>query len=197
MIRPHRRLSTLLAAVLLATALLATALPASAATWEIDGLHSSAVFKVKHLETAYFYGVFGDVQGTITYDPNAPANSSIDVTIDAQSVDTRNANRDEHVKSPDFLNAKQFPTITFKSKSVEASGDDLRITGDLTLLGETREITVTATKTGQGTNPRSQKEMVGFHSEFTVDRTDHGMNFMAGPLGSEITFILSLEAQKQ
>jgi polyisoprenoid-binding protein YceI len=182
---------------LLVTALLAATSPVSAATYDIDTVHSSALFKVKHFDTAYFYGAFRTVSGTVQYDPSNPAASSIDVTIDAQSVDSRNTGRDDHLKSPDFLNAKQFPQITFKSKSVEARGDDLEVTGDLTMLGITREIQVTATKTGQGTNPRSKKDIIGFHSTFTVDRTAHDMNFMVGPLSQEISFILSLEAVKQ
>ena len=168
--------------------------PALAATYTIDGGHSSAIFKIKHLDVAYFYGAFKGVSGTLTYDEANPGAAAIDLTLDAESVDSRNDNRDTHIKSPDFLNAKQFPTITFKSKSVTASGNDLKVTGTLTLHGVSKDITVTATKTGSGTHPRSQKQMIGFHSEFTVQRSDFDMNFMVGPLSDDVTFILSLEA---
>lgn len=171
--------------------------PASAAEYAVDSVHSSALFKVKHFDVAYFYGTFRDLEGTIVYDENDPSKSSIELVIDANSVDTRNSNRDDHVKSPDFLNAKQFPKITFESTQVKPlANGDLEVTGDLTLLGVKQPITITAEKTGQGTNPRSNKEMVGFHTEFTVDRTEHDMNFMVGPLSEEITLILSLEALK-
>lgn len=180
--------------VLAAIAALLVTAPVTAATYSIDGGHSSAIFKIKHLDVAYFYGAFKGVSGTLQYDDSNPGSSSIDLTLDAESVDSRNDNRDTHIKSPDFLNAKQFPVITFKSKSVKASGEDLEITGTLTLHGVSNDITVTATKTGAGTHPRSQKEMIGFHSEFTVKRSDFDMNFMVGPLSDEVTFILSLEA---
>lgn len=180
----------------LATSLLVLPGTLGAAEYAIDTAHSSALFKVKHLDTAYFYGMFKDVSGTVSFDPANAGAASIDVTIASASVDTRSENRDNHVKSPDFLNAKQFPTITFKSKSVKASGDRLEVTGDLTLHGVTREITVQAERTGGGTHPRSGKEIVGFHASFTVDRTAHDMNFMVGPLGPEIEFVLSIEAAK-
>ncbi len=178
---------------------LALSLPvaAAAATYEIDPVHSSAIFKIKHFDTSYFYGAFKEAKGTVQYDAANPGSSSIDLTITADSVDSRNANRDEHIKSPDFLNAKQFPVITFKSKSVKGTADQLEITGTLTLHGVSKDITVKATKTGTGTNPRSQKELIGFHSEFTVKRSDFDMEFMLGPLADELTFILSLEAGKQ
>jgi polyisoprenoid-binding protein YceI len=181
-------------AVVLCLALLAV--PAAAATYEIDGTHSSAVYKIKHLGVSNFYGTFGDLKGKIEWDPANVAASSIEVVIAAESVQSRNDKRDDHIKSPDFLDAKQFPTITFKSKSVKGGAGALTITGDLTLHGVTREITVTAEKTGEGKNPRSGQDMIGFEARFTVDRTTHDMNFMVGPLTKEIDFILSVEALK-
>ncbi|MEM6703357.1 MAG: YceI family protein [Acidobacteriota bacterium] len=180
--------------LVLAALLVSLAGPALAADYTIDAGHTSALFKVKHLDTAYFYGMFKDVKGTVSYDASNPSAASIDVTIAAESVDTRSANRDDHVKSPDFLNAKQFPTISFKSKSVKANGDGLAVTGDLTLHGVTQEITVQAEVTGQGKHPRSGKDIIGFHAAFSVDRTAHDMEFMVGPLSSDIEFVLSIEA---
>ncbi len=183
--------------ILLIVALTALAAPATATDYTIDTNHSSAIFKIKHYGVSYFYGAFKTVTGTVQYDSDNPAASSIDLTIDAESVDSRVPNRDDHIKSPDFLNAKQFPAITFKSKSATASGDTIDITGTLTLHGVSKDITVTATKIGEGEHPRSKKAMVGFHSEFTVKRSDFDMNFMIGPLGDEVTFILSLETAAQ
>lgn len=169
--------------------------PAEAATYTIDPVHSSAVFKVRHFDVANFYGTFNGVSGTVSWNPENPGGSSIEVTIEADSVDTRNGQRDGHVKSPDFLNAKQFPEITFKSTGVEATGDDqLAITGDLTLHGVTKPITVTAEHTGSGEHPQSGKQLVGFEARFTVDRSDYDMDFMVGPLSSEVDFILAIEA---
>lgn len=183
--------------LILFAAALALALPASAATYTIDGSHSSALFKVKHFDVANFYGMFNEVEGTIDYDPATPAEAKINVTIKADSVDSRNTSRDDHIKSPDFLNAKQFPTITFKSTAVKPlGGDRFEVTGTLTLHGVTKELSVIAEKTGSGKNPRNGKDMVGFEARFTVDRTEYDMGFMAGPLSTDIEFTLALEAAK-
>ncbi len=181
---------------LLGALALLLALPMTAADYTIDGGHSSAVFKVKHFDIANFYGTFNDISGTLTYDAANPGASKVSVTIQAASVDSRNDQRDGHIKSPDFLNAGEFPVITFESTSVSGSADELQITGKITLHGVSKEITITAEKTGEGTNPRNQKEMVGFETRFSVDRTQHGMEFMAGPLSKDVEFILALEAVK-
>lgn len=181
----------------LAVAGLLLAVPTSATEYEIDSVHSSAIFKVTHLGVSNFYGAFSQMEGTVVYDPAAPESSTITIEIAAESVDTRNENRDGHVKSPDFLNAKQFPTIRFESTGVEATGEGrLAVTGDLTLLGVTRPVTAQVEKTGEGKHPRSGKDLVGFEARFAVDRTDYDMNFMAGPLGEEVEFILAIEAVK-
>lgn len=190
----QRSTLNLFSLAMLSALLLAT--PMAAAEYAIDGSHSSALFKVKHLDTAYFYGMFKDVSGTVSYDAANPSNSKIEVTIASGSVDSRNGNRDDHIKSPDFLNAKQFPTISFKSTGVKASGDDLTITGDLTLHGVTKSVTVDAKRTGGGKHPRSGKDIIGFHASFSVDRTAHDMDFMVGPLAKDIEFVLSIEAAK-
>lgn len=185
-------------ALSLALTTLLVALPAAAANYKVDGAHSSAVFKIKHFGTANFYGTFNGISGSIAYDAAKPEASSINVSIKADSVSSGNGNRDDHIKSPDFLNAAQFPAISFASTSVKkVSGDKLEVTGKLTLHGVTKEITITAEKIGEGTNPRSKAEIIGFEAHFSVDRTDFDMNFMAGPLGEEIGFIVSLEAAKE
>ncbi len=171
--------------------------PALAATYKIDGGHSSAIFKIKHFDVTNFYGTFDMIEGTIEYDAADPSASKIDITIAADSVQSRLGRRDEHIKSPDFLDAKQFPTITFKSKSVSGKGDSLKITGDLTLHGVTKEISFAAEKTGEGKNPRSGADLIGFEARFTVDRTDFDMGFMVGPLSKELELLIALEAAKQ
>ncbi len=191
----NRIFTPFLVALTLTTLLLAT--PVTAADYSVDAVHSSALFKVTHLGTSNFYGMFKEMEGTIVYDDANPAGSSIEITIAAESVDTRSENRDNHVKSPDFLNAKQFPKITFKSTSVKAAGGGLEVTGDLTLLGVTKPVTAKVVKTGEGKNPRSGAELIGFEATFSVDRTAHDMNFMAGPLGETIDFTLAVEAIKQ
>lgn len=195
----NSRSSSRLALAALAAALLVTGTPALAAdTYTIDGVHSSALFKVKHFDTANFYGAFRGISGTVNFDAENPANSSVEVTIDAGSVDTRNEQRDGHVKSPDFLNAAEFPNITFKSTSVSAAGDGMyEVKGNLTLHGVTKEVTAHVEHTGAGKHPRSGKDIIGFEAHLTVDRTQHDMGFMAGPLSKDIEFILSVEAGKE
>jgi len=195
---PSLTRSLLPAATAAAILLLAAAVPAVAGSYAIDPVHSSAVFQAKHFGVSNFYGVFTEMSGTIVYDPEKPEASSIEIEIAADSVDTRNEKRDDHLKSPDFLNAAQFPVISFKSTKVEPIGDDkFEVTGTLTLHGVSREITVTAEKTGQGKHPQSGKELVGFETRFTVDRTEHDMSFMAGPISEDVGFILAVEAGKK
>jgi len=182
------------------TALLVIAMSApaaSAATYTIDPGHSSAMFKVRHFGVSNVYGAFWDVSGTVTYDAESPEASSIHITIAADSLDTNSERRDGHISSPDFLDAKQFPVLTFESTSVKDAGDgELQVTGNFTLHGVTQEITVAATLVGAAAHPRSGTNMVGFEARFTIDRTAHDMNFMAGPLGTEITVLVSFEASE-
>src|SRR5688572_24668308 len=100
--------------------------------YKVDTAHSSVVYKIKHMNTANHYGLFTDLQGTLSIDEAAPEGSSMNLEIKADSINSGNQKRDEHVKGPDFLNVKQFPTITFKSTSVKKVGDkQLEVTGDL------------------------------------------------------------------
>jgi polyisoprenoid-binding protein YceI len=119
------------------------ALPAAAAptTWQIDPKHSSAQFSVKHLMISTVHGEFHGLDGVIYFDDNDISKSTVNVTIDANSVDTREPDRDKHLKSPDFFDTTKYPTITFKSTKVEqVSADKLRVTGDLTIRGVTRTV---------------------------------------------------------
>jgi polyisoprenoid-binding protein YceI len=190
----HRSFIAISAALLLAV----TAVPAaSAASYTIDPGHSSAMFKVRHFGVSNVYGAFWNVGGTVSYDPENPEASSISVSIAADSLDTNSERRDGHISSPDFLDAKQFPVITFESTSVKDAGDgEFHVTGDFTLHGVTKEMTVKANLVGAAAHPRSGSNMIGFETMFTVDRTAHDMNFMAGPLGTEITIMVSFEASE-
>ena len=108
--------------------------------WTIDTSHSTAEFSVRHMMVSKVKGRFGNVTGTITGDLARPETAVVDVTIDAASIDTDNENRDKHLRSADFFEVETYPTITFKSKTIEKAGDGLRMTGDLTMHGVTREI---------------------------------------------------------
>lgn len=172
-----------------------SAATASAAVqWQIDPVHSSVLFRIKHLDAAYFYGRFNEVSGNILLDEAQPEKSSLDIQVAANSVDTHSAKRDQHLKSPDFFNAAEFPTIAFKSKSVKKVGENrYQAEGDFTLLGVTKLLTVEFEKTGQSKDARGT-ERVGAETTFTIKRSDHGMTFMADGLSDEVRITVSLEA---
>lgn len=167
-------------------------LPAAEA-YKVDPVHSSVVFKVKHMETTNFYGRFNEVSGSFVIDEQTPAKSSVEIQVKAESIDTANAKRDQHLKGPDFFNVKQFPLISFKGKQVKKSEDGVYIvTGDLTLHGVTREVTIRVDRTGAGKGPGGVA-IAGFEALIKLKRSDYGMNFMVGPLGDEVQIIVSLE----
>src|SRR5215212_12151210 len=119
-------------------------------TFKIDPVHSSVLFSIKHLGVTDFYGMFKDISGTVTFDKSDPAKSSVELTVPVESLDSRNPKRDQHLKSPDFFNAKQFPTLSFKSKKVEASGGTYKVSGDFTLHGVTQPLTIEFKKGAEG-----------------------------------------------
>jgi polyisoprenoid-binding protein YceI len=160
----------------------------------VDGGHSSCVFRIQHMGAAYFYGRFNRLEGSIVYDADEASKCSVELTIDAGSVDTNSDKRDQHVLSPDFLDAKQFPRMAFKSSKVEAKGGLLVATGTLELHGAKKEVTIEIEKTGVAEG-RGGGRVYGFHTSFTIDRTDFGMTNMVGPLGKEVVVMVGLEAK--
>ena len=163
-----------------------------AGDFEVDGSHSSLIFRVQHMGASYFYGRFNEVSGILHLDEEDPSDSSAEVLVRAESVDTNSESRDKHVKGPDFLDAKQFPEISFVSKRVERTGGSWKMEGELTLHGTTKPITVDFEKVGEGKN-RGGDRVVGFHAVFTIDRTDFGITYGPGALGAEIEMTVSLE----
>jgi polyisoprenoid-binding protein YceI len=112
-----------------------------AANWQIDPSHSAAQFSVRHLMVTKVRGEFGKMAGTVQYDAKAPEKMAIDATIDVASINTREAKRDDHLRSPDFFDVAKFPSMTFKSKSAKAKGKGkLDVTGDLTIRGVTKQV---------------------------------------------------------
>lgn len=171
------------------------AAPADPVNYEVDPVHSSVVFKIKHMNVSWFYGRFNDIQGSVVYDEKKPEASSVSVEIATESVDSKAENRDKHLQSPDFLSVKEFPKMTFKSKSVK-KGDKgkLSVTGDLTLHGVTKPLTcevelVGAAKTQMG-------ERAGFETTFTIKREDFGMKNMLEGIGNDVQITVSLECAK-
>jgi polyisoprenoid-binding protein YceI len=176
---------------------LAFALSAQGAdTYKVDPVHSSVVFSIKHFGVTDFYGGFKQIAGTVTFDTADPSKSSVDLSVPVESVDTRNEKRDQHLKSPDFFNAKQFPAITFKSSKIEGSGESYQVSGDLTIHGITKPITVDFKKGADGKGGQGETRGGG-EARFTIKRSDYDMKFMTGPLGDDVNLILSLEGVKQ
>lgn len=194
------RLATLVLA-LTPAAILACAGPVAAQEahdWTVDAVHSSVLFKVKHVNVSWFFGRFIDYEGKIHFDPADPAKDEVELSVKTESVRTWSRERDDHLKSPDFFNVAEFPLMTFRSKAVEKVGEDrFRVTGDFTLHGVTKEIAVEVEKTGEGTGIGGEPR-IGFYAEFRIKRSDYGMTtYVAeGAVGDEVTIILSLEAAR-
>jgi polyisoprenoid-binding protein YceI len=169
--------------------------PSAADTFQVDPIHSSMIFRVKHMGVANFYGRFNSISGSFTLDDDANKNS-FQVEIQTASVDTVQKKRDDHLKSPDFFNAAQFPKITFKSTQVAKSGDSaFDVTGDLSLHGVTKSVTAKVTKTGTA-NMRG-RQVAGVEAVLTIKRSDFGMTYGLEGISDEVYIALSLEGGKQ
>src|SRR5688572_4951863 len=148
---------------------------AGAETFSVDSVHSSLIFKIQHMGIANFYGRFNEIAGTYSVDQANPANSRFDFKVPTASVDTKDAKRDGHLKSPDFFNATEYPEITFKSTKVVRGGDNqLKVTGDLGLHGVTKPVTVNMTLFPAKQTRQGYKG--GFETTFDIKRTDFGMD---------------------
>lgn len=164
-------------------------------TYQADPVHSTVIFRVKHMNTSFFWGRFNEITGTFALDSADPSQVKLDFQVKANSVDTGNAKRDQHLKSPDFLNAVQFPTITFASKSVEKSGNAYLVTGDMTMHGATKPITVQLTPTGTGRGPTGA-EIGGIEASVTIRQSDFGIKKMAGLIGDDVWINISVEGAR-
>ncbi len=188
----------LLASLLAAAPLLASAAPAA---WNVDASHSQVGFAVKHLVISTVRGEFTKYSGVAQLDDADPAKSTVEVSIDVNSLDTRVADRDGHLKSPDFFDAAQYPTITFKSTKVAKAGKDaLKVTGDLTLHGVTKPITLAVTTSPEvkGMFGETRRAIAG---QAKISRKEFGLTWNklveAGPaVGDEVTIQLDVELVK-
>lgn len=161
---------------------------AGAQAFKVDAVHSAVVFRIKHMNVSNFYGRFNTLAGSWTLDSASPEKSAMEFTIQAESVDSGNGKRDDHLRSPDFFNAKEFPTISFKSTKVTSKGENAyEVVGDLTLLGKTRPVTVALTHTGTATSQRGTRS--GIEAVFSFKRTDFGMNYSTDSLSDEVTIM--------
>jgi polyisoprenoid-binding protein YceI len=181
---------------------LALATPAFAAdTYTFDKAHSNVGFQVRHIFTNVS-GRFTDYSGTISVDRAKPESSSVEFTIQATSIDTGEAKRDGHLRSPDFFDVAKHPTITFKSTAVKPNGkDSYLVTGDFTMRGVTKQITLPVTVLGEAKDPMGTDKM-GLETGTTLNRKEYGLNWnrtleTGGVLvGDEVKVQISIEANK-
>jgi polyisoprenoid-binding protein YceI len=153
-----------------------TAATPTRTAWAIDATHTNVEFSVRHLMIATVKGRFADVHGTILIDESDPTQSEIDVTIGAASIDTRMPQRDEHLRSADFFDVETFPSLTFKSRKVVPNGDGLKVTGDLTIRGVTKQVVLDVTSHGQQADPWGGQR-AGFEAVGKIKRSDFGLTW--------------------
>lgn len=193
----HVKQITKIAATVLAFSLL---LPlAYAAEYEIDtsGKHAFIQFKVSHLGYSFVLGDFPDFKGSFRYDPDDPSASSVEVEIDTTTVDTRHAERNVHIRGRNFLNVKKHPTAKFVSTRYEESGGSNGIlSGDLTLHGVTRPVSIELTRIGEGKDPWGGYR-AGFEGTTTITMADFGMNYNLGPASRTANIYFSIEGVRK
>jgi polyisoprenoid-binding protein YceI len=154
----------------------ATATP-TATTWKIDPAHSQIEFSVRHMMITTVKGRFAGVEGTVRLDEANPATADVDVRIDAASIDTREAQRDAHLRSADFFDVEHFPHITFTAtRGLDRHGNHLELTGDLTIHGVTRPVVLDVTEEGRGKDPWGG-ERLGFSATTKIKRSEFGLTW--------------------
>jgi polyisoprenoid-binding protein YceI len=177
--------------------------PAGLTTWQIDPAHTAAGFAVRHLMISTVRGRFSDVQGTVSLAGDDFRTARVNVAIGVASVDTREPQRDAHLRSADFFDADHFPTMTFRSRKVDAAGADrFTVTGDLTIRGVTREVVLHVTDEGRVRDPWGG-ERAGFSATTTINRADFGLTWNAAletggvVVGDTVRISIDVELVKQ
>lgn len=181
--------------------LLALLIPslAWAGEWQIDTSHSAAQFSVRHLMVSNVRGEFGKITGTVNYDAKDVSKSTVNVSIDVASISTRDEKRDAHLKSADFFDVEKYPTMTFVSKKVQSTGGKLKITGDLTLHGVTKEVVLTAEPLSKELKDPWGNTKTGTTATAKINRKDFGLAWNkaleAGgvAVGEEVNILIDVE----
>lgn len=187
-----RVLASLFGVILLSGSNLAIA----ADEYDYDLVHSSVSFKARHLDISWIHGRFNDVSGKFSLDREDPSRSTFSLTIKTDSVDTANKARDEHLRQPDYFDTRQFPTIEFKSTRVKAIKGGYEVTGDFTMHGTTKEITIVLM--GGKEHDFKKVKRVAFSTELSVKRSDYGFDSNAiGPIGDTALIMIDCEGVRQ
>ncbi|MDE0890604.1 MAG: YceI family protein [Planctomycetota bacterium] len=190
---------SLLSVTLLSVFFLSSAVPeldvsaATAEAFEVDLVHSSIIFRVKHANVSYAYGRFNEFSGEIQWSPEQLGDTSVSFEVKADSVDTNNEGRDEHLCGPDFFSCKEFPTWSFQSKKVEALGEDrYAVSGEMTMRGEKKDLRFEMDMTGEGEQRGTKK--IGFETTFSIKRSEFGMDYGLKGIGDDVRVTMSIEA---
>jgi len=181
------------------TLIAASSLTATAADYVIDtkGMHAAINFRIQHLGYSWLYGQFRDFTGQFSFDENSPDAGSITVNIDTTSIDSNHAERDKHLRGDDFLAVDKFPEATFTSTSVDLDSDgNGTISGDLTLKGNTRPVTLEVKGIGAGNDPWGGYRR-GFAATTELTLADFGIDYDLGPAAKNVELILSIEGVRQ
>ncbi len=165
-------------------------------TWKLDPIHSVALFRIQHLKSGMFWGRVNALEGTVTYAEDGSAAPVFDVTASIEQIDTGSGKLDGNLKGPNFFNAKEFPTLSFKSTSGEKVSDgQWRVTGDLSIRGQTKSVTTLVDVTGFGGTPIEAH--AGFEATLTIKRSEFGMPWgiekPAAVLSDDVKLVVSLE----
>ncbi len=187
--------------IILSLFLIAGATFAEADDWKIDNVHSNVYFDIRHIY-ATVRGRFEDFSGTMNFNPENLAQSSITFEVDTNSINTGIPNRDNHLRSEEFFAADTFPVMTFKSSGVSQNqGNQFMLAGDLTIKDKTTKVTVPFTYLGIRENPLKKGQMIaGFETRFTIDRLEYGVGsgkfFKMGAVGNQVDILITLEVLK-
>jgi polyisoprenoid-binding protein YceI len=164
--------------------------------YALDPAHAAVNFKISHIGLSWTYGRFKELSGTFTVAAANPVATKFEITAKAARVDTANVKRDEHLRSPDFFNVKQYPSLSFKSTSVKAVQGGYEVTGDLSPHGVTKSITVTVVG-GRTVEFPKGVQRTGYSTEFKIKRSDFGMDKMLEAIGDEVFISVSFEGTKK
>ncbi len=167
-----------------------------AATYKIDNSHASLVFAISHFGLSYTYGRFNEISGSFQLADSQLTDAGFQFQLKTNSIDTNQADRDKHLKGPEFFDADQFPEITFETIEVVQVEGEYQVTGDLTIRGQTRTVMLPMTLVGIGKGPFG-KDCAGFFTKFTIQRSDFGMTALQGQVGDKVSITFSFEGIRE
>ena len=169
----------------------------SGGNYVVENHHTQVLWSVSHFGFNDYFGLFGQMTGTLSLDKADPSKSKVMINIPINEIATSRGDLSKHMMSPDFFDVAKYPTATFVSTSVEPMpGNKAKITGNLTMLGVTKPVVLDAELSGGGGNPMSKKETIGFHAKTTIDRTKWGMTKFAPNIGASVKLKISAAFEK-